>query len=137
MEGGIYMSKSMKAFVDSFCFGPCDLLSISKGNSTLHLSLKDSAGRLAHATYQGCVYWRLPEHSIDKHISFVQRVSAAELLAHPNSITIHELKKNANNVADLLHEWEHSGLSFFIHLGNQLNSEYLVVAKSLTYCEDE
>ena len=131
------MSKDMKAFMDAFCFGPCDLLSISKGNDTLYLSLKDSANRHAHAMYRGCVYWRLPEHQIDTHFSFVQRVSAAELLAHPNSITIYELKKNANNVADLLHEWEHSGLSFFIHLGNQINSEYLVVARSLEYSEDE
>ena len=44
---------------ESYCYGPVDVIKMRKGDSTLWLSLQDSAGRRAEAIYRGCVYWRL------------------------------------------------------------------------------
>ena len=115
----------------SYCYGPADLIGVRKGSSTMQLKLRDSAGVLSEAVYSGCVYWRLGEEETGIHLSLVQHVSAEELLRHPDSETMHALLRNADNVPGLLHEWEHSGLSFYLHLGATPENEYLVVAKSL------
>lgn len=116
---------------ESYCYGPADLLSVSKGSSTMHLTLRDPAGVPFEVFYQGCVYWRLGEEQAGMHLSLVRHVSAAELLSDPDSETMRALRKNADDVPALLTDWEQSGLSFYLHLGTSPETEYLVAAKSL------
>ena len=117
----------------TYCYGSVEIKKLRKGDSTMWLSLEDSAGVHSDAIYHGCVYWRL-EHA-GLHLSLVLRVTASELLANPDSPTIRALQKNASDVPALLREWEAEGLSFFIHLGKEPDEEFLVVAESLEYRE--
>ena len=114
-----------------YCYGPADLLQIRKGDSTMWLSLRDSGGRAAQAIYYGCIYWRLDREYI--HLSLVQKVTAQELMAHSDSVTMRELQKNATDVPSLLKEWEQQGLSFFLHQGTEPEDEFLVVAESMEF----
>ena len=124
-------NRKIHPLFDSYCYGPADLLELQKGDSTMWLTLRDSAGKRTEAVYCGCVYWRLDQTGI--RLSLVQRVTAQELLERHQAITVRELRKNATDVAGLLQEWEDAGLSFFLHLGSRPGMEYLVVARSLEY----
>ena len=117
--------------LDRYCYGPADLLQIRKGDSTMWLSLRDSGGRAAQAIYYGCIYWRLDREYI--HLSLVHKVTAQELMAHPQSVTMTELQKNASDVPSLLREWERLGLTFYLHQGTGPEDEYLVAAKSMDF----
>ena len=120
--------------LDSYCYGPVDLLKIYKGDSTMWLSLRDSMGKTTEAVYRGCVYWNLDQEGI--RLSLVQKVSFEDLVQYPDSITMRELRKNATDVPHLLQEWEDAGLSFYLHLGSYPGEEFLVAAKSLEYREN-
>ena len=125
-------SESLPLF-QSYCYGPADLLTLRKGDSTMWLSLRDPAGKLAEAVYHGCVYWQLEQPRI--HLSLVQRLSTEELMLHCDSPALRELRKNTSDVEGLLREWESEGLCLFLHLGNRPDAEFLVVARSLEYRE--
>ena len=120
--------------LDSYCYGPVDLLKIYKGDSTMWLSLRDSMGKNAEAVYRGCVYWNLDREGT--RLSLVQKVSPQDLVQYPDSITMQELRKNATDVPHLLREWDEAGLSFYLHLGSNPGEEFLVAAKSLEYREN-
>lgn len=125
----------MQNFLNSYCYGPVDLVGMKRDSSSMCLMLRDSAGKSARAVYTGCVYWRLDPTDIGIHLSLVRRVGVRELLGRPNSVTMLALRKNADDVSRLLGEWEAAGLSFFLHLGSQPGMEFLVVARELDYQE--
>ena len=129
--------KTLQALFDSYCYGPVDLIQLRKGDSTMWLVLKDTAGKRAEAVYHDCVYWRIGPEQAGTHLSYVQRVSAGELQSRKGSISLQALQRNACNVDSLLQDWEEEGLSFYLHIGNKPDQEYLVVARSLEYREKE
>ena len=129
--------KDANKLIESYCYGPVDLLQIRKGDSTMWLTLRDPVGRKARAVYHNCVYWRLDEKQTGMHLSLVQRITAQELLERKNSVTLRELQKNSSDVTRLLMDWESEGLSFYLHLGLQPEAEFLVVARSMVYREKD
>ena len=123
--------------LESYCYGPVDLLRVRKGDSTMWLTLRDPVGRRAQAIYHDCVYWRLDEKQTGMHLPLVQRVSARKLLERKNSVTLLALRRNTRNVARLLLDWEAEGLNLYLHLGRRPEQEFLVVARSLVYREED
>ena len=119
----------------NYCYGPVDLESVRKGDSTLCLLLREHMGKSARAVYRGCVYWRLGESETGLHLPLVQRITADGLLRQEASFTLLELRKNSDHVETLLRDWEQEGLQFYLHYGPQPGTEYLVVARSLEYRE--
>ena len=131
------VEKDTNKLIESYCYGPVDLLQIRKGDSTMWLTLRDPVGRKARAVYHNCVYWRLDEKQTGVHLSLVQRVTAQELLQRKGSVTLRALHKNSSDVSRLLMDWEAEGLSFYLHLGIQPEMEFLVVASSMEYREKD
>ena len=118
-----------------YCYGPADVIRLRKGDSTMWVLLRDSAGKAAEAVYSGCVYWRLERGQTGIHISLVEKLTADQLLQRKYSVTLRALQKNTGDVEKLIREWEAAGLSFYLHIGRKATEEYLVVAENLQYRE--
>lgn len=119
-----------------YCYGPADLNRIEKGDSMMWLQLSTVSGDAATALYEDCVYWRLEKEQTGLHIPLVEQLTADELLKPSHYDTLNELKKNSDNVENLLKSWEKEGLKFYLHYGVNPGSEYLVVAGNLKYREE-
>lgn len=122
-----------KEMFGGYCYGPVDVIDICKGDTTMSLMLRDSSGREACATYEGCVYWRIGNEQKGEHFSLVKKVSADDIIRRDKSVTMLSLQKNNGCAEELLRDWEKAGLNFYIHIGKESQSDYLVVAETMTY----
>ena len=117
-------------YLDSYCYGPADILRVCPGNSSLWLNLVDSTGHQGWAVYQDCIYRQVSCRQSGLHLSLVRRVEPWEL--QMPSIT-DSLRKNSDHVQQLLKAWKQQGYSFFLHIGSRQDSDFLVVAKRLEF----
>lgn len=113
-------------YLDSYCYGPADILKICPGDHSLLLNLMDSTGHLYWAIYEDCIYRQLPANR--QHLSMVRRVQPVELQS-PGILEC--LQKNTDHVQKLLNIWMQQGYSLFLHMGSRPDSDFLVVAKKL------
>ena len=113
-------------YLDSYCYGPADILKISPGDHSLWLHLTDPAGHLCWAVYEDCIYRQIP--GAGQHLSMVRRVEPGELQA---PAILNCLKKNTDHVQQLLSAWIQQGYSLFLHISSRPDSDFLVVARRL------
>lgn len=119
----------------SYCYGPVDIEAICRSNNQITLSLTDSAGHAARATYKDCVYWQMERRHTGAHLSLVQQFSARELLLQHCCPALKVLQDLTDNVAHLLERWEKMGCSFYIHTGSFPENQLLIAARGLDYQE--
>ena len=119
----------------SYCYGPADIEAIYRNNNQIILSLMDSAGHYARATYNNCVYWQLERRHTGVHLSLVQQFSARQLLLQHRFPALKILQELTENVAQLLERWEKLGYAFYIHTGSFPESQILIAAQSLDFQE--
>ena len=115
-------------FMDSYCYGPADILKICTGSSSLWMNLQDSTGHQGWAVYRGCIYRQISSRQAGMHLSMVRRVEPADL---NEPAILESLQKNSDHVLQLLRAWSQQGYSFFLHISSHPDSDFLVVAKSL------
>ena len=119
----------------SYCYGPVDIEAIYRSSSRIILSLTDSAGHSAQATYENCAYWQLERRHAGSHLSLVQQFSARELLMQHCCPALKVLQDLTDNVAHLLERWEKMGYTFYIHTGSFPEGQVLIAAQSHDYQE--
>ena len=115
-------------FMDSYCYGPADILKICPGSSSLWLNLIDSTGHQGWAIYRGCVYRQVSRRQSGMHLSLVRKVEPWELQL---PCILDSLRNNTDHVQQLLKTWKQQGYSFFLHITSRPDSDFLVVARSL------
>ena len=113
-------------YLDSYCYGPADIMQICPGNHSLWLNLMDPAGGTCWAIYEDCIYRQLPDTS--QHLSLVRRVEPREL---QTTGILECLQKNTDHVQQLLSTWIQQGYSLYLHICSRPDSDFLVVAKRL------
>lgn len=121
----------------SYCYGPADIVAVWRRSRQLQLTLLDSAGRTACATYNGCVYWQLTGRHAGAHLSLVQQFSARQLLLLHSSPALKAMQEFTGNIAQQLERWEKQGCSFYLHMGSFPEEQLLVAAQSLDYEESD
>ena len=129
------MRSDTNALFRSYCYGPADILQVCSWENRLELSLLDLDGAHTRAVYYGCVYRNLDRYDAGTHLSLVQKLSAEALLRRQDSPVLSLLRKNADDVEELVRGWESDGLSFYLHCGPFPQKEFLVAAERLEYRE--
>ena len=114
-------------------YGPADLRDIELGDGYVRLLLRDSAGRAMSAVYRGCAYWSITQSAIGKHFSIVKEVKAAELSAPEYALILSGMQKSGGSPLVLLQKWAGEGYRFYLHLTDEKNVDYLVVARELLH----
>lgn len=114
-------------------YGPADLTGIELGDGYVRLLLQDAAGWEMSAVYRGCAYWPITQSVIGKHFSIVREVKAADLAAPEYALALSGLQKGGGSPFELLQKWEAEGYRFYLHLTDERDVDYLVVARELLH----
>lgn len=114
-------------------YGPADLEGIELGDGYVRLLLRDAAGRELSAVYRGCAHWPITPSAVGKHFSIVREVKSAELAAPEYALVLSDLQKGGGSPLELLQKWEAEGYRFYLHLTDEKDVDYLVVARELTH----
>lgn len=112
-------------------YGPADLADIELGDGYVRLLLRDVVGRGMSAVYRGCAYWSITQSAVGKHFSIVKEVKVAELNAPEYALVRFGLQKSGDSPFELLNKWEAGGYRFYLHLTDEKDVDYLVVAREL------
>lgn len=114
-------------------YGPADLTGIELGDGYVRLLLRDSTGRAMSAVYRGCAYWSIAPDAVGKHFSIVKEVTAAELVAPEYALVLSGLQKSGGSPPELVQKWEAEGYRLYLHLTDERDVDYLVVARELIH----
>ena len=130
MGEGVTQLKEM-GILDGYCYGPADLVKVWKSPHILWLLLTDSVGKRAEAVYEDCAYLPNKNGYAGMHLSFVQQMTASQILAKEASAPTKAMLKDSGLTEENLRDLEEAGIKFFVHIGS--HTEFLVAARKLNY----
>ncbi len=117
--------------LNSYCYGPITVKSISTDNNALTITMQGTGLRDQKAIYRDTVYHQIEKELEGERLLIVEEKNADEVLALKNHYFMTVLKDIALSVDKIIEKWRDDHLHFYLHYGEKVNKEYLVVARSL------